>query len=130
MFANEININGVAEIKKEFTLFSLQQTKRRGQLQIVSPGLYNWLTYKVMMYFIHLIDLNGLKRDKNYYTNILAIFVMRELKPFFSKNTTITLAPTKYIFACTFLLLYLNLKLSPGKFHKHVFSVSHVKMEC
>ena len=69
MFTNEINLNSVAEIKKEFTLFSLQQRKRRGQLQIVQLGLYNndgqaellvdddnLVKYKVMMYFIHLID--------------------------------------------------------------------------
>ena len=73
MFTNEINLNSVAEIKKEFTLFSLQQRKRRGQLQIVQLRRYaellvdddNLVKYKLMMYFIHLIDLNGLKRDKN-----------------------------------------------------------------
>ena len=81
-------------MKKEFTLFSLQQRKRRGQLQIVQLGLYNnegqaeplvdddnlvKVKYKVMMYFFHLIDLNGLKRDKNYENydkNILVIFVV------------------------------------------------------
>ena len=69
MFANERNFNSVAEIQKEFTLFSLKQRKRRGQLQIVQLGLYNndgqaellvdddnLVKYKVMMYFIHLID--------------------------------------------------------------------------
>ena len=74
MFTNEINLNSVAEIKKEFTLFSLQQRKRRGQLQIVQLRRYaellvdddNLVKYKLMMYFIHLIDLNGLKTDKNY----------------------------------------------------------------
>ena len=95
MFTNEINLNSVAEIKKEFTLFSLQQRKMRGQLQIVQLGLYNndgqaellvdddnlvKVKYKVMMYFIHLIDLNGLRRDKNYENydkNILVIFVVK-----------------------------------------------------
>ena len=74
MFANERNFNSVVEIQKEFTLFSLQQRKRRGQLQIVQLRRYaellvdddNLVKYKLMMYFIHLIDLNGLKTDKNY----------------------------------------------------------------
>ena len=64
MFANERNFNSVAEIQKEFTLFSLKQRKRRGQLQIVQLRRYaellvdddNLVKYKLMMYFIHLID--------------------------------------------------------------------------